>query len=49
MNEPEYKDLLRRYALHVGEFAETTYTEPELSYNHITKEEAELINKLLSE
>ena len=47
--EPDYKDLLRRYALHVGEYAETTYTEHDLSYNHITDEEAELINQLLEE
>ena len=47
--EPDYKDLLRRYALHVGEYSETTYTDPELSYNHITADEAELINKLLEE
>lgn len=49
MNEPDYKDLLRRYALHVGEYAETTYTQNDLSYNHITPDEAEIINRLLNE
>jgi len=47
--EPDYKDLLRRYALHVGEYAETTYTELDLSFNHITIEEAVIINQLINE
>ena len=47
--ETDYKDILRRYALHVGEYAETTYTEPDLSYNHITPDEADIINQLINE
>lgn len=47
MAEPDYKDLLRRYVLHVCEYTEEHYLD--LSLNWITPEEVIIIKELIGE
>ncbi len=47
MDDIDYKDLLRRYVLHVCEYTEEHYLD--LSLNWITPEEAKLIKTLIDE